>query len=84
MGRKAEIIAICQRYKVIRLEAFGSAARGTDFDPVRSDVNFLVEFKPLLVPGLFERKIDLIRDGTIRNPYRKASIDEDRELVFEA
>ena len=29
---------------VVRLDAFGSAARGTDFDPERSDADFLVEF----------------------------------------
>ena len=81
-----------------RLEVFGSAARGTDFDPARSDADFLVEFKPPLLPGLFERKtdlrdelhevlgrqVDLIRDGIIRNPYLKISVDEDREVVFEA
>ncbi|MFZ4701414.1 MAG: nucleotidyltransferase family protein [Candidatus Methylumidiphilus sp.] len=34
----------CQRYRVQRLEVFGSAARGTDFDPETSDADFLVEF----------------------------------------
>jgi len=29
------------------------------------------------------RIVDLIRDGTIQNPHRKASIDEAREVVFE-
>jgi predicted nucleotidyltransferase len=31
---------------VARLDVFGSAARGMDFDPARSDVDLLVEFAP--------------------------------------
>jgi predicted nucleotidyltransferase len=37
--------ALCRRYNVARLEVFGSAARGSDFDPERSDCDFLVEFE---------------------------------------
>lgn len=36
---------LCERYDVARLEVFGSAARGVDFDPAASDVDFLVVFK---------------------------------------
>lgn len=43
--KRQELIALCQHYDVARLEVFGSAARGTDFDPARSDADFLVEFK---------------------------------------
>jgi predicted nucleotidyltransferase len=35
--------ALCQRCGVARLELFGSAVNGT-FDPVRSDLDFFVEF----------------------------------------
>src|SRR5271169_2962072 len=41
---RAEIAALCRRFGVRRLAVFGSAARGADFDPQRSDVDFLVEF----------------------------------------
>ena len=37
------ISAICQRYRISRLEVFGSAARGDDFSPLHSDADFLVE-----------------------------------------
>ena len=40
------IAAICQRYGIRRLEVFGSLAQATDFDPARSDADFLVEFVP--------------------------------------
>jgi uncharacterized protein len=41
--RRSEIVALCRRFGVRRLDVFGSAARG-DFDPARSDLDFLVEF----------------------------------------
>ena len=41
--RRDELRAVCRRFHVRRLDLFGSAARG-DFDPERSDVDFLVEF----------------------------------------
>ena len=43
--KRDALAAICRRYGVSRLEVFGSAARGLDFDPKRSDFDFLVEFE---------------------------------------
>ena len=42
--RRDAVAALCRRYGVTRLELFGSAARGVDFDPQRSDFDFLVDF----------------------------------------
>lgn len=50
-GRDA-LAAICRRHGVARLEVFGSAARGNDFDPMRSDADFLVTFEPAVRNGL--------------------------------
>ena len=36
------LVALCRRHGVARLDVFGSAARGVDFDPARSDVDLLV------------------------------------------
>lgn len=97
-SRKEEIAEICRRHRVERLDLFGSAARGTDFDLETSDADFLVAFTPPLLPGLFERRtgllndlraalgrdVDLIRMGTIRNRYRMDSINRDRDPVHEA
>jgi predicted nucleotidyltransferase len=41
-----DIARLCRRFAVRRLEVFGSAARAADFDPARSDADFLVEFEP--------------------------------------
>jgi predicted nucleotidyltransferase len=43
------IEALCKKYNVIRLDVFGSAARG-NFSPEKSDFDFLVDF------GKIERK----------------------------
>ncbi len=53
--KRQELIALCLRYGVARLEVFGSAARGGDFDPARSDADFLVEFKPESVLSALEQ-----------------------------
>ena len=42
--RNEEVAKLCRRHGVSRLEIFGSDARGTDFDPARSDADLLVEF----------------------------------------
>jgi predicted nucleotidyltransferase len=39
-------VDLCRRYGVRRLDVFGSAARGADFDVATSDVDFLVQFGP--------------------------------------
>ncbi|MGO9742875.1 MAG: nucleotidyltransferase domain-containing protein [Roseiarcus sp.] len=39
-------VAACKRFDVARLDIFGSAARGENFDPARSDADFLVAFGP--------------------------------------
>jgi predicted nucleotidyltransferase len=93
----AEIAELCRRFHVRRLDVFGSAARG-DFDPARSDLDFVVEFErehPLggleiyfglkeALEALFGRKVDLVSEGAVRNPYLRRSIDESRETVFAA
>lgn len=43
---KDEIVELCRHHRIQQLEIFGSAARGDDFDPEHSDVDFLVEFAP--------------------------------------
>ncbi len=93
-----ELRTLCARFRVARLELFGSAARGADFDPARSDADFLVEFDPArpMAPleqffGLSEalervlgRSVDLVEAAAVRNPYVRAQIDQARELIYAA
>jgi uncharacterized protein len=94
---RAGISAICRRYRVSRLEVFGSAARVDDFDPTTSDADFLVEFGPDAQPGLehffgvktdlenlLGRGVDLVEVGAVRNPYLLAGINRCREPVYAA
>ena len=97
-GKREALKTLCERYDVARLEVFGSAARGVDFDPASSDVDFLVAFKagsrldPLrqffdfadALKDLFGRPVDLIEASAVRNPFIRAAIDGSREAVFEA
>ncbi|QWF72332.1 nucleotidyltransferase domain-containing protein [Methylomonas paludis] len=92
------IAELCRHYCVQRLEVFGSAARGYNFDPVSSDADFLVEFQTVPnAPSLktfFElrqalslligREVDLAEAGALRNPYLKASIEQNCELIYAA
>ena len=45
-SKRALIAAVCRKYGVARLFAFGSALRD-DFRPGESDVDLLVEFEPM-------------------------------------
>lgn len=94
-----EISALCRTYGIVRLEVFGSAARVHDFDPERSDVDFLLtvdagrdpaftmndylDFRNAL-SQLLDRPVDLVMDGSVRNPYVRADIERSRELVHAA
>src|ERR1700752_3932568 len=40
----------CRKWGIRKLSFFGSATRD-DFDPVRSDIDVLVEFNPERIPG---------------------------------
>ena len=43
LSRREDLRNLCRRFGVRRFDLFGSAALG-DFDPARSDLDFLVEF----------------------------------------
>ena len=82
---------LCGQYAVQRLELFGSATRD-DFDPGRSDLDFLVTFGECVsmnlydrffglkedLEELFRRKIDLVDAVAMRNPYFIREINRSR------
>ena len=94
---RAELEALCRRYRVRRLELFGSAATGQD-RPDESDLDFLVEFEPLSAGGyadtyfgllealesLFGRAVDLVIPSAIKNPYFRQSVERTKTLLFAA
>ncbi|MHB8528912.1 MAG: nucleotidyltransferase family protein [Caulobacteraceae bacterium] len=91
----SEIDALCRRFGVRRLDLFGSATR-RDFDPERSDADFLVEFgadegstafidlKEAL-EGLLRRRVDLVDRQAVeqsRNYIRRRRILGEARPVY--
>lgn len=96
-NNRAAIEALCRRYHVATLEVFGSAATG-DFDPLTSDLDFLVEFHDTPEMGrhkqyfgllealkaLLGRHVDLVEPGAMRNPYFIRSVNRSRRSLYAA
>jgi predicted nucleotidyltransferase len=95
--RQADIADLCRRAGARRLDLFGSAVRD-DFDPARSDLDFVVvfnDFAPVayadayfsLKEGLellFARPVDLVVERAIRNPYFRQRLAAERQAVYAA
>lgn len=94
---RAQIADMCRSFGVRRLDVFGSAVRD-DFDPERSDVDFLVEFEPDeernrfrdyfalrdALTRLLGRPVDLVMARAVTNRYLHAAIEAERRLVYAA
>lgn len=92
--QKTAIKALCEKFHVERLYLFGSAAKGTQTN--ESDVDFLVKFKPFdlyyyfdnyldlksNLQELFERKVDLVEEQSLRNPVLIKSINKNKKLIY--
>jgi len=94
--RNNDFLKLCHEHKVSKIYAFGLGV--TDrFDPIKSDIDFVVDLKikdpieygeTLLsfwdkLEILFGRKVDLLTDDSIRNPYLKKSIDATKKLIYD-
>lgn len=93
-----KINSVCKKYGVKSLYLFGSATNG-DFND-QSDIDFLVEYyrdeEGIAAKGfdyfdvLFSleqitgRKIDLVVNGAVRNPFFKQKLDEQKVLLYAA
>jgi hypothetical protein len=88
---------VCERGNVRRLSLFGSAATATD-DRMVSDLDFLVEFRPMTpsrhadaffslqeeLERLFAMPVDLVEPGPIRNPYFREAIEKSKVALYDA
>lgn len=92
-AKKPEIVALCHKYGVIRLDLFGSAT-GPNWDPATSDFDFVIEFAdygPGISSRFFDfgddledllgRKVDFVSERRMRPRFR-ASVDRSREAVL--
>jgi hypothetical protein len=94
-AKTEEVKALCSRYRVVKLELFGSAA-GKDFDPEKSDLDFLVEFEEKSPRGAADRyfglredlekvlgrAVDLVEERAITNPYFLRQVQASRAVVY--
>lgn len=95
--RRDEVVELCRRFGVRRLDVFGSATSG-DFDNDRSDIDLLVELDPPdgmsrfdaffgLKEGLealFGRQVDLVDPSALENPYFAAMVESTRQQLYAA
>ena len=96
-GKIDAILRACERFRVERLDVFGSVLRD-DFEPGRSDIDFLVEFgsmppsdKPDAYFGLldelrtiFGAEIDLVMSGALKNRYIRDDVNRTKWKLYEA
>jgi predicted nucleotidyltransferase len=85
---------LCIRYDVKKLYLFGSVC--TDKFTNDSDIDILISFKDISIEKytdnyfalhykleeLFTRKIDLITEKSLSNPYFIESVEETKQLVY--
>ncbi len=88
---------LCRRYRVTRLDVFGSAASG-GFDPVSSDVDFFYEFDRGDLTDLSDRffnlkddlesllgrRVDLVSARHAKNPYFLEEANRHRQTLYAA
>lgn len=94
-NRCIELEKLCRDFHVARLELIGSAVTG-QFDPARSDLDFLMEFEPGFDPNLkleayldfnarleelFDRRVDLLFLSAVRNPYARSQMEQQRTVL---
>lgn len=86
--------SICEKYRVLKLFAFGSVTTAR-FDYDKSDLDLMVELEhmPPIQKGeylmaiwneleqLFGRKVDLLTDQPIKNPYFRSEVFSTRQLI---
>ncbi|MBD5229627.1 MAG: nucleotidyltransferase [Bacteroidales bacterium] len=90
-----KLIALCRKYKVKNMYVFGSilTQRFNDESDVDLSVDMLPDSDPLVsgrnflnlyldLQDLFARKVDLVDEASIRNPYFKEELNETKQLIY--
>jgi uncharacterized protein len=94
--RYSDFINLCKQHKVSKLYAFGSSIT-THFDPLKSDIDVVVDLdiqdpieygETLLsfwdnLEIFFNRKVDLLTEDSINNPYLRKSIESTKKLIYD-
>ncbi len=86
---------LCKKYNIVKLFLFGSFATQTYTSS--SDIDFLVTFKDVdlynyfdnylnaknELEKLYNRKVDLVEEKTVKNPFLYQSINQSKILLYE-
>ena len=96
LSRNRELVReLCLEQKVRALEIFGSAATA-EFNPERSDLDFLVEFQDPDRPGIadrflglaegleriFQRTVDLVTRRSLKNSIFIGADNRSKQVVY--
>lgn len=95
-NKKAELQRLCKKYDVETMHVFGSATTA-DFN-ISSDIDILISFKDLpfeiytdnyfelheRLEELFGRKVDLLTERSLSNPYFIQSVEKTKRLLYAA
>jgi predicted nucleotidyltransferase len=87
---------LCKKHKVDKIFGFGSAFNG-GFDDLHSDIDVVVELSitdPLDygetilqlwndLEKYFNRKVDLLTESSIKNPYFRKSVDHSKRIIYD-
>ncbi len=92
-----EIKLLCKSLRIKRLYAFGSVV--SERFNEQSDIDFLISFDDTLsfseytdnyfslhnkLRNILKREIDIVTEKSLSNPYFIESINETKELIYEA
>lgn len=92
-----KIIEVCEKLKIKKLYAFGSVQSASFSD--ESDLDFLVAFIDNIsfeeysdnffilhdeLRSIFNRKIDLVTESSLSNPYFIKSVEKSKVLLYES
>lgn len=95
-NRLEKLFELCSKYKVSKLFVFGSVYKGK-FNAKTSDIDLIVELDNLSpvekgenlmkfwseLENLFSRKVDLLTNKNIKNPYLKNEIENSKLLIYD-
>jgi predicted nucleotidyltransferase len=93
---KNAFVSLCHKHRVNKMYAFGSSVTGR-FNPDKSDIDLVVDLaiKDPVDYGetlfslwdnlelLFNRKVDLLTEESIHNPYLRKTINATKQLIYD-
>ncbi len=95
-AKHSRVESLCRRTNVVSLDLFGSAT-SDEFEKESSDLDFLVTFGDFTNGGIFDafmdlaegleaifgRKVDLVTERSIRNPYFWSAVEASRVRIYD-